>query len=74
MSSHSRSGALTAGLILIVLGIIFLLENFHAPFSVWRLVARYWPVILIVIGVKKIFEYFHWPSPPTAPDRMSSKE
>jgi hypothetical protein len=69
MSARSQSGALTAGLILIVLGLIFLIENFYAPFSAWRLISRYWPVILIIIGVKRICEYFTWPEIPPAPDK-----
>ena len=60
MSARSHGGALTAGLILIALGLIFLTENLYAPFSAWRLIARYWPVILIIIGLRKIFLYFMW--------------
>jgi hypothetical protein len=74
MSARSHGSALTAGLILIILGVIFLIENFYAPFSAWRLIARYWPVILIVIGVRRIFEYFQWPEIPAPPDQAPSKE
>ena len=69
-----RSGALTTGLILITLGVIFLAENLYAPFSAWRLIARYWPVILIIIGIRKICMYFAWPKNPPAPDDMRPKE
>lgn len=68
MSARPMGGALTAGFILIVLGVIFLIENFYAPFSAWRLIARYWPVILIVVGVRRIYDYFAWPGIPPAPD------
>ena len=64
MSARSPSGALTAGLILIALGAIFLVESFYAPFSAWRLIARYWPVLLIVIGIRRIHRYFSWPAQP----------
>ncbi len=74
MSVRTHSGALTAGLILIVLGVIFLVESFYAPFSAWRLIARYWPVILIAIGVKRIYEYFTWPEIPPAADKAPPKE
>jgi uncharacterized membrane protein HdeD (DUF308 family) len=74
MSARSYSNALTAGLILIVLGLIFLVENFYTPFSAWRLIARYWPVILIIIGVKKICEYFSWQQNPPEQDKAPSKE
>jgi len=58
MAKYRNSGALTAGLILIALGVIFLMENFNAPFSAWQLITRYWPVCLIIIGLSKIFAYF----------------
>jgi hypothetical protein len=74
MSARSYSGTLTAGLILIVLGSIFLIENFYAPFSAWRVISRYWPVILIIIGVKRLCEYFAWPETPPPPDHAALKE
>ena len=75
MNSFARkSGALTTGLILITLGVIFLAENLYAPFSAWRLIARYWPVILIIIGIRKICMYFAWSQNPPAPDDMRPKE
>ena len=74
MSRYSHSGALTAGLILIVLGVIFLAESLHAPFSAWQLIARYWPLILIAIGLKKMILYFTWPETPPPSDKATSKE
>ncbi len=60
MAVRSRSGALTAGLILISIGLIFFLQNFYEHFSAWRLIARYWPVILIIIGLRKLYDYVTW--------------
>lgn len=74
MAPHSRSGVLTTGLILIVFGVIFLAENLYAPFSAWRLIARYWPVILIIIGISKLCRYFGWPGIPSDPDKTLPKE
>jgi lia operon protein LiaF len=74
MSVRSHSDALTWGLALIALGAIFLIESFYAPFSAWRLISRYWPVILIFIGLKRIFGYFTWPEIPPAADKATSKE
>ena len=74
MTAYSRGGALTAGLILIALGVIFLAENFYTPFSAWRLIARYWPVILIIIGVKRLFCFFAWPAIPPAQNKIPPKE
>jgi len=59
MAPRTRSGVLTAGLILIAIGLLFLLNNFY-EISAWRLMARFWPVILIIIGVRKLYRYFTW--------------
>ena len=74
MNTRSHSGALTAGLLLIALGVIFLIEGFYAPFSAWRLIGRYWPVIPIIIGLKRIFVYFAWQSIPADSNKVPSKE
>ena len=74
MAARTRGGALTAGLILIALGVIFLIESFNESFSVWHLFARYWPVILIIIGVRKFYAYFAWPANPPAPEKPPQKE
>ena len=66
MTRHSRSGMLTAGVVLIGIGLLFMLNNFY-EISVWRLIARYWPVLLILIGVKKLYGYFTWQETPPAP-------
>jgi hypothetical protein len=64
MTIRSRSGALTAGLILICIGLIFFLKNMYEHFSAWRLIARYWPAILIIIGLRKLYDYFTWQEIP----------
>ncbi len=69
MALRARGSALTAGLIMIVLGLIFLIENFYAPFSAWRLVLRYWPVVFIVIGLRRLYEHFTWQEIPPPPDK-----
>ena len=41
--------------ILIVLGILFLLSNFHIlPERIWADVWRMWPLILILIGLRML--------------------
>jgi hypothetical protein len=64
MSVRSRSGALTAGLILIGLGLVFLLDIWNKEFSAWAFIAKYWPLILILIGARKLFLYFSWREGP----------
>jgi hypothetical protein len=65
MSRQTRSGLLTAGLILIAIGVLFLLNNFY-DISAWRLLARYWPAFLILIGVRKLYRYITWQENPPA--------
>jgi hypothetical protein len=73
MAARSRGGALTAGLILIALGVIFLIESFHESFSAMHLFARYWPVIPIIIGVRRFYAYIAWQAYPPAPDKTSTE-
>ena len=42
-------------LLLIVIGVLFLLNNLYPGFLQF---GKMWPVILIVIGVVKVIEYF----------------
>lgn len=74
MPARPVGGTLTAGLILVILGVIFLIENFYASFSAFRLIARYWPVVFIVIGLRRLYDYFAWPEVPPLPDKVASKE
>ncbi len=68
MSFRANSGALTWGLILIFIGLIFFLQNVYAHFSAWQLIARYWPVILIIIGLRKLYDFVTWQETPPRPD------
>ena len=67
MTARSRSGMLTAGLILMGIGLLFMLNNFYEV-SVWRLIARYWPLLFILIGLKKLYGYFTWQEESSAPE------
>ncbi len=55
------------GLILIVVGVLFLLLKFHPELDPWPILARYWPVILIVIGIGKIWDAYLYRQNPDAP-------
>jgi hypothetical protein len=68
MAASSRGGVLIAGLILMVLGIIFLLENWYGAFSAWRLLLRWWPLFLIIIGLRKLYCYYTWQKVPPVPE------
>jgi len=68
MTARRRGGVLIAGLILIAIGAIFLMENLYFSFSAWRLLLRWWPLILIAVGLRKIYGYLTWQKVPPAPD------
>lgn len=57
-------------LLLIVLGVLFLLNNLYP--GVFRF-GRMWPVILIVIGLAKVFEYIQG-QPGKTINRVDKKE
>lgn len=54
MGHHSKTSAIFWGLFLIVLGVLFLLQNLDF-LDVGNLVHLFWPVVLIAIGVKMLF-------------------
>ncbi len=74
MSVRHYSGSLYIGLLLIVLGAIFLIENIHTPFPPMRLIERYWPLVFVFIGVKRIFDYFLWVDTSLPNDPPRAKE
>ena len=53
MANQKKSGSLLWGIILIVVGGIFLLEQFDV--DVFDQVWRFWPLILIVWGANKLW-------------------
>jgi hypothetical protein len=55
--ANTKRESLFWGLIILVLGMLFLLKNFGLEFDIWHLLGKYWPLILIYIGLKNIFLY-----------------
>lgn len=53
MAKKRRKDPLVWGIILIVIGAIFLLQN--ADVEMWDLLARLWPLILIAWGGWKLY-------------------
>lgn len=51
--AKKQRNALAWGIILIIIGVLFILDNFDV--DVWESVARLWPVALIVWGVWKLY-------------------
>lgn len=53
--TNTKKESLFWGLIILVLGMLFLLKNFGFEINVWYLLGKYWPLILIFIGLKNIY-------------------
>lgn len=52
-----RKGPFFWALILIVVGVVFLIQNFDPAVHPWLVLARYWPVLIIIWGLSKLFDY-----------------
>lgn len=58
MSNGGRErSSIFGGLLLIVLGVLFLLHRFNPELGIGHLIGRYWPVLLIVWGITKLVEH-----------------
>ena len=55
--ANTKRESLFWGLIILVLGMLFLLKNFGLEINIWHLIGKYWPLILIYIGLKNIYLY-----------------
>lgn len=53
MATAKKNSSLVWGIILIVFGVLFLLDQFDV--DVWDAVWRFWPVILIIWGANKLW-------------------
>lgn len=53
MEKYRRKDPLAWGIILIIIGLIFLLHNIDI--DIWDSIARLWPVVLIVWGAWKLY-------------------
>jgi hypothetical protein len=53
MATQKKGNSLVWGIILIVVGVIFLLEQFDI--DIFNQVWRFWPLILIVWGANKLW-------------------
>jgi LiaI-LiaF-like transmembrane region len=53
MADKKKGNSLVWGVILIVFGLLFLLDQFNI--DIWDAVWRFWPVILIIWGANKLW-------------------
>ena len=52
-----QRSSIISGLLLIVLGILFLLARFHPDLGIWHLFWRFWPVLIILWGIAKLVDH-----------------
>jgi len=65
-----RPRSITGPLILVVIGVIFLLNNLGHDIPFWSYLTDYWPFLLIGIGVIRLAEvFFHFSHGSTLPPR-----
>ncbi len=58
--SKQRQEKLFWGIILLLIGSLFMLDSLGIDIDVWNFFGKFWPMILIGIGVKNI--WFHYRS------------
>jgi DUF4097 and DUF4098 domain-containing protein YvlB len=61
--SGRQQGTIFRGLLLILLGALFLLHRFHPELGIGHLIRTYWPLLLIIWGVAKLIEHFRGQRP-----------
>jgi len=54
-----RHKSFVGPILLIVLGVCFLMLNFHPDFDPWPILLRFWPLILVFIGLGKIWDSYY---------------
>jgi hypothetical protein len=53
-----RSRSVVFPVILVAIGSIFLLRNWHPAFEPWPVIKIYWPLILVFVGLGKMWDAF----------------
>lgn len=56
--SKQKQEKLFWGIILLIIGVLFMLDRLGININVWHFFGTYWPVILIAIGAKNIWYHF----------------
>lgn len=56
--SRKKQESLFWGIILLIAGLLFLLDNFGVDIDIWEILDHFWPMILIAIGLKNIWQYY----------------
>jgi Putative adhesin/Domain of unknown function (DUF5668) len=56
-NGQGQRSSIFSGLLLILLGALFLLARFDPNLGVWHLFSRYWPVVIILWGLAKLIDH-----------------
>lgn len=54
---YHRRRSVFGGLILILIGVVFLLYEYHPEIGIGRLFTHYWPLLLILWGLARLFDH-----------------
>lgn len=54
-------GSIFSGVLLILLGVLFLFARWHPDLQVWHVFWHYWPVLIILWGVAKLVDHLSAP-------------
>ncbi|MCX6581575.1 MAG: DUF5668 domain-containing protein [Candidatus Aminicenantes bacterium] len=57
--SKQKQESLFWGIVLLIIGLLFLVDNLGLHIDIWDIIGDYWPVILIAIGAKNIWQHFN---------------
>jgi hypothetical protein len=60
--SKRKQESLFWGLVLLIVGALFMLSNFGMDIDIWDFIGDFWPTILIVIGLKNIWDHYQYKS------------
>lgn len=57
MTTAQQRSSIFTGVLLILLGVLFLVHRLEPQLGLGHLIARYWPILLIIWGVAKLIDY-----------------
>ena len=56
-NGQGQRSSIFSGLLLILLGVLFLLARFDPNLGIWHIFSRYWPVVIILWGFAKLVDH-----------------
>jgi DUF4097 and DUF4098 domain-containing protein YvlB len=57
-NGYPRRRSIFSGLLLILIGGLFLARNFGTQLPIWALMRRWWPLVFILWGLTKLYDHF----------------